>query len=61
MNIESNGKATVCITDARGKLVRQVTGSGSITVDTRDLAIGAYIVSAHQQGKRLTRQVMIAR
>ncbi len=61
VNIESNGKATVRITDARGKLVRQVTGSGSIAVDTRDLATGAYIVSARQQGSRLTKQVTIAR
>jgi hypothetical protein len=61
VNIAANGGATVRITDARGRLARQVTGSGSIILDTRDLAIGAHFVSAHQQGNRVTRQVTIAR
>lgn len=61
VNVHTDATATVRITDSQGRLVRQVTGSGSITIDTRNLAIGAYIISAHQQDNRLTKQVMIAR
>ncbi len=61
VNIEANGEATVRITDTQGRLVRQVTGSGLIAVDTRYLALGAYVISANQQSNRLTKQVMITR
>ncbi len=61
LNIQAAGNSTIRISDAQGRLVRQVTGSGPITIDTRNMAIGAYTVSADQNGNRLTKQVMIAR
>ena len=61
VTIQTEGDVTVRINDARGRLVRQVTGTGSFVIDTRDMAVGAYLVSASQKGKRLTRQISIAR